>query len=127
MLGYNLLGSYAAARAAQNPDLGVALLEDYTVVMSRIALIPKRAANPEGGALFLSFILSAEGQKVLAEKMHMSALSSAVSGPNTAAALRRQLGQRLRPIRIGPGLLVYLDRIKRRKLLHSWNRALRGG
>ena len=125
-LGYNLLGSYAAARAAKNPDLGIALLEDYTVVMSRIALIPKAAANPELGAEFLSFILSAEGQKTLAEKMYMSALSTSVSGPNTAAALRQKLGQRLRPIPIGPGLLVYLDRIKRRKLLHSWNRALGG-
>jgi len=125
-LGYNLLGSYAAARAAQNPDLGVALLEDYTVVMSRIALIPKAAANPAAGAQFLSFILSGEGQKTLTEKMYMSALSSSVSGPNTAVALRQKLGQRLRPIRIGPGLLVYLDRIKRRKLLHSWNRALGG-
>ena len=126
VLGYNLLGSYAAARAAQNPDLGIALLQDYTIVMSRIALIPKASANPQGGARFLSFILSADGQKVLAEEMHMSALSSAVTGPNTAAALRRQIGAGLRPIRIGPGLLVYLDRIKRRKLLHSWNRALGG-
>ncbi len=126
VLGYNLVGSYAMAHAAQHPDLGIALLEDYTIVMSRIALIPKLSANPEGGARFLSFILSADGQRVLAEKMHMSALSSAVTGPNTAAAMRRQLGARLRPIRIGPGLLVYLDRIKRRKLLHSWNRALGG-
>ena len=126
VLGYNLLGSYAAARATRDPDLGIALLEDYTVVMSRVALIPKAAKNPELGAEFLTFIFSAAGQKILAEKMHMIALNTSVSGPNTAAALRQQLGQRLRPIRIGPGLLVYLDRIRRRKLLQNWNRALGG-
>lgn len=126
VLGYNLLGSYAAARAAKNPDLGIELLQDYTVVMSRIALIPKAADNPKLGAQFLSFILSPAGQKTLTEKMYMSALSTSVSGPHTVAALQKRLGQRLRPIRIGPGLLVYLDQIKRRKLLQRWNRALGG-
>lgn len=126
VLGYNLLGSYAAAKAARDPNLGVALLEDYTVVMSRIALIPKSARSPELGASFLSFILSAKGQEILSSQMHMSALSATITGPNTASALRQQIGSRLRPIRIGPGLLVYLDQVKRRNLLQRWNRALGG-
>ena len=126
VLGYNLVGSYAAAHAAKNPDLGIALLEDYTIVMSRIALIPRAAPRPELGARFLSFVLSTEGQSTLSQKMHMSAISASATGPNTAAALRQQIGPRLRPIQIGPGLLTYLDRIKRRKLLDRWNRALRG-
>lgn len=126
VLGYNLVGSYAAARAERDPNLGVALLEDYTIVMSRIALIPKAARNPELGGSFLSFLLAANGQKTLSTKLHMSALNATVSGPNTAVELRRKMVGRLRPIRIGPGLLVYLDQVKRRKLLQRWNGALRG-
>lgn len=126
VLGYNLLGSYAAARASRDTNLGIVLPEDYTVVMSRLALVPKAARNPQLGAQFLSFVLSDAGQTTLATEMHMSALSATVAGPNTARALRQRLSQRLRPIRIGPGLLVYLDRVKRRKLLQRWNSALGG-
>ena len=31
-LGYNILGSYAADQARLNPDLGLVLLRDFTVV-----------------------------------------------------------------------------------------------
>ncbi|MGI9384258.1 MAG: ABC transporter substrate-binding protein [Methyloligellaceae bacterium] len=126
VLGYNPLGSYAAERAAREKDLGILLPEDYTVVFSRLALIPKAARSPEMGAVFLQFLLSEKGQQTIATRLRMNALHPRVTGPNTAGALRAKLGSRLRPIPVGPGLLVYLDQAKRRRLLKRWNRALGG-
>lgn len=126
-LGYNILGTYAKAWAGSAPDLGIILPEDYTVVMSRIAMVPRAARAPALGTRFLKFLLSAQGQTVLANQSRLNALNPAVSGPNTASALRAELGARLRPIRLGPGLLVYLDQAKRARLIKRWNRALGGG
>ncbi|MHA1523778.1 MAG: ABC transporter substrate-binding protein [Alphaproteobacteria bacterium] len=126
-LGYNILGTYAKAWARTAPDLGIILPEDYTVVMSRIAMVPRAARNPALGTRFLRFLLSREGQTVLANQSQLNALNPAVSGPNTTSALRAELGARLRPIRLGPGLLVYLDQVKRARLIKRWNRALGGG
>ncbi|HSR56301.1 MAG TPA: ABC transporter substrate-binding protein [Alphaproteobacteria bacterium] len=126
VLGYNLLGSYAVARAASEPALGVILPEDYTVVTSRIALVPEAARDPEAGRMFLDYLLSARGQAVLADKAKIGAVHPAVLGPNTAASMLAEPGHRLRPIKVGPGLLVYLDQVKRERLLTHWRRALGG-
>jgi iron(III) transport system substrate-binding protein len=47
-----------------------------------------------------------------------------VEGGQTAATLTRTLGASLKPIAIGPSLMVYLDRAKRGDFLQEWKRAL---
>lgn len=125
-LGYNILGSYAENWVQNNPDLGIIMLEDYTVVMSRIALIPQAAENPELGKLLLSFLMSQNGQRVMASDVRLPALNPAIFGKNTATSLRNRLGTQLRPISIGPGLIAYLDQVKRSRFISRWNTALRG-
>ena len=49
LLGYNVLGSYAADQALRLPDLGLVLPRDYVVVVSRVALVPAAAASPDLG------------------------------------------------------------------------------
>src|SRR3546814_19852084 len=49
ILGYNILGSYAADWASRDPDVGIVLPRDYTVVMSRLGLVPQAAASPAIG------------------------------------------------------------------------------
>lgn len=126
VLGYNILGSYAADWATRNPDLGIILPRDYTTVMSRIGLVPKGAASPELGRKYLEFMMSARGQSVLAQKMHISAINPEVEGPNTIASMRAQADVQLSPVPVGPGLMVYLDQVKRMRLIERWNNALRG-
>jgi iron(III) transport system substrate-binding protein len=125
VLGYNILGSYAESWIRKNPDLGMILLKDYTVVMSRIALIPQASANSSLGQLFLSFLMSKEGQEIMAEQLGLPALSPLVNGENTAKAMRAKFGAQLRPISIGPGLIVYLDQVKRARFIEKWNLKLR--
>ena len=124
LLGYNILGSYAADQARMEPNLGLVLLRDYTVVLSRVALVPRAAAAPDLGAEFLEFLMGAEGQTLLSEKLRLPAVSLEVTGAGSGAAMQAALGDQLRPVPVSPGVLVYLDQAKRKRLLRLWNEAL---
>lgn len=126
VLGYNILGSYAAEWAARNPDLGIVLPKDYTIVMSRIGLVPKAAREPELGRRYLAYMMSAEGQAIMARKLQIAAVNPDVSGDNTASSMQAAMGAQLRPVPVSPGLMVYLDQVKRSRMIERWNAALRG-
>src|SRR4029078_6663510 len=65
VLGYNILGSYALVRAKKDPNLGVVLPKDYTLVLSRVLFIGKNAKNPNAAKLWTDYILSTRGQKLI--------------------------------------------------------------
>lgn len=126
LLGYNVLGSYAQARAERDPRIGVIMLQDYTLVMSRLALIPRNAQQPELARMFLDFLLSTSGQEIIANTTGLAAIHPDIDGLLTARHMQAQAGDSLRPIPIGSGLLVYLDQLKRDKFLERWQRVLNG-
>lgn len=125
VLGYNILGSYANAWAEHDADLQIVLPSDYTIIMSRIAMVPAVAASPDLGQRVLEFLMSRRGQQAMAQDAKLPALHPDVTGPNTASAIRREAGDQLRPISVSPGLLVYLDQVKRARFIEQWNEALR--
>ncbi len=126
VLGYNILGSYALGWAQRAPDLGIVLPGDYTIVMSRIGLVPKAAASPRLGARFLDFMMSRAGQTVLARDLHLPAILPGIDSAYTIGAMQTELGGQLRSVPVSPGLLAYLDQVKRASLVRRWNDALRG-
>lgn len=126
LLAYNVLGSYALARARGNPDLAITLLQDYTLVMSRIAVIAKTARNPATAGNFIDYLLSRPGQELIAGPASLYAIRDDISGNATAATLKQVSRGPLIPIRLGPGLLVYLDRLKRQDFLDRWQRSMAG-
>ncbi len=125
VFGYNILGSYAADWAANHPDVGIVLPKDYTVVMSRIGLVPQAAASPDLGRRYLSFFMSKEGQTIMARELQIAAVSPDVAGDNTATGMQALLGTQLKPVPVSPGLMVYLDQVKRARLIAHWNEVLR--
>ena len=126
-VGYNLLGSYVADWARRHPDIGMILPKDFTVVVSRVALVPRDARQPELGAEFLAFLMSPDGQTLLSDTLRLSAVSLEVAGQESPAGGMESLaGLRLKPVPVSPGLLAYLDQATRAKLLARWNRALSG-
>lgn len=124
LIAYNVLGSYARAHAERLPQIGIALPRDYTLVMSRLVLIPKAAVRPDLARRFVDFLLGADGQRIVAGAAHLYAILPQIEGELTAKALRAQLGPALLPIPVNPGLLLYLDQDKRRRFLQQWERAL---
>lgn len=124
-LGYNILGSYAADWASRNPNVGIILPKDYTVVMSRIGLVPEAAASPELGWRYLEFFMSKQGQTILARQLQIPAVSPEIAGENTALTMHEIYGSKLKPVPVSPGLMVYLDQVKRSRLIEKWNNVLR--
>ncbi len=120
LIGYNLLGSYARARIEAGSRLRMVLPEDYTLVLSRVALIPKAAPDPGLGGDFLDYLLTVRGQSVLAQSSSLYAIHPAVTGEGTADGLRRVTNGPLRPIDLGPGLLVFLDSMQRQRFTQEW-------
>ena len=120
LLAYNVVGSYARERAQADPNLGIVVPNDYALILSRIAFVPVAAARPDLGKVFLNFLLSQRGQKIIAAQYLGSVRRDVPSGwePLTTDA------ENARPIRAGPELLTYLDRAKRASFIRQWRRAV---
>jgi iron(III) transport system substrate-binding protein len=121
-IGYNIIGSYARDEVRHSPDLGMVMPRDYTLVMSRIALIPAAAPHPAAARLFVDFLLSRKGQQFLAARS-MPSVRGDVPSPEGL----RAIGVPLRAIRVGPALLVDRDQLTRRYFLKRWQAALDEG
>ena len=123
LLGFNIFGSYALARQKKDPSLAIVYPKDYTIVMSRIALVPTAAKHQNGGKVFLDYLLSKRGQRLMAKGMLFS-IRDDVEGEATASALTKELGATLKPLPVGPALLEYLEQSKRLEFLKQWQQAL---
>jgi iron(III) transport system substrate-binding protein len=123
LIGYNLLGSYAYGRLLAGAPIGIVLPHDYTLVLSRAAFIPRRAANPAAGRRFLDYLLSARGQKVAADQAFFFAFGQPLPQGVNAADSDPQAGT-YRLIPIGPSLLAVTDAQKRKRLLKDWEAIL---
>uniref|UniRef100_Q46VN8 Uncharacterized protein n=2 Tax=Cupriavidus TaxID=106589 RepID=Q46VN8_CUPPJ len=127
VLGYNLLGSYALSLMERGAGIDVIAPRDYTLVMSRVAFIARRAPRPNAARLWLDFLLSREGQAVLGKSTsQLYTVRTDTDSPHTASALSERLGYALRPISVGPGLLAAQDTLRKRAFLERWREAMRG-
>lgn len=124
IFGYNILSSYAMEYTNLDPRLGIVFPEDYTLTISRLAFIYKNSVNADNAALFLRYLLSLEGQQVMAEKGGLLAIHPQAVGPFSLSALQESVSANLHIIEPGPPLLVYLDQSKRRLFLREWESAL---
>lgn len=114
VMAYNVLGSYAQARLSGDASTAVVEFDDFTHVLLRTALIPRTAARPALGGAFIDFLLSENGQALIETKTGLPRISE--------AALAADPSQR--PIRLDPGLLVFVDPLKRQRFLNEWTAAV---
>ncbi len=119
LLGYNVLGSYALVRAKKDPALGVVLPKDYTLVLSRVMFIGKKAKNPNAAKLWTDYILSQRGQKLIGSDVELFAIRNDVDAEYTAASL--QQAARIATRQADPGELRDRRRTSiRRSASTSW-------
>ncbi|PWV97481.1 iron(III) transport system substrate-binding protein [Hoeflea marina] len=121
LIGYNVLGSYALARALKDPRIGVVLPSDYTLVLARAGFVPKPARDPLAARAFLELLLSADGRAILNGDTR---LLTSLSGPSALAAINEGEDTAFRPIPLSPALLVSLDRAKRSRFLSQWRKSV---
>jgi len=120
LVGYNILGSYALARAAHDPRIAVVAPHDYTLILARAALIPKAARQWQAAGALLDFMLSEDGRRALAQSRLVVSFDASdepdLEMPEGATSL-------LRPIPLSPALLVGLDQHKRALFIARWRAA----
>jgi iron(III) transport system substrate-binding protein len=117
LIAYNVLGSNALARAAADHNIAVVAPSDYTLVLSRAALIPRRASNPATAGAFIDYLLSTQGRRALAEQF----LYLDGSELREAGLLATETGaSNLRPIHLSPVLLIGLDSQRRAHFISLW-------
>jgi iron(III) transport system substrate-binding protein len=126
LVAYNIFGSYALLRQKKDPNLAFVNPSDFTLGLSRVAFISKTARHPNAAKLFLDYLLSKRGQDILANQSLLYAVREDVTGPATAAALKKELGDKLRPIPVDASLLQYLEQGKRLEVLGKWKQSIRG-
>lgn len=124
LIAYNVIGSYVVPLAKKDPAIGYVFPKDYTLVLSRVMFINKKARNPDAAKLWVDYILSKRGQSVIANRARLYSLRSDVEGDATAAALAKSLGDSLKPIAIGPNLLEHLTDTKRMEFVTRWRQAV---
>ena len=112
-IAYNIIGSYAEQRARKQKNLIVVYPYDYTLLLLRSAIIPKHSKNKANANIFLKFLLSKPGQKILEKKGMLSIKNKKIFKKGN-----------IKLIRLDTGLLVYLDKLKRKRFLSEWNEAL---
>ncbi|WP_371170230.1 ABC transporter substrate-binding protein [Aliiroseovarius sp. 2305UL8-7] len=113
-LAYNVLGSYAASQLTSTGGFQIIEMSDYVNVMSRTALIPQSAENVEDAGAMLDFLLGLKDRSDLVATSGLPAIDADTLRANPS----------LRPIRYGPGLLVFLDNLKRQSFLKNWENSL---
>ncbi|HEY4142408.1 MAG TPA: ABC transporter substrate-binding protein [Pseudolabrys sp.] len=124
-IAYGIFGSYALSRSRKDPNVGIVLPSDYTMVTSRVAFISKHAKSPNAAKLFLDYLLSKRGQEVVA-KTDLYTLRDDVDSPASIKAVTKLIGDKARPVPIDQTLLENLDQTKRLAFLSKWQKAKKG-
>lgn len=112
LMAYNVLGSYLDDGTADR--VGVIAPQDYTLILSRAYMIPRGATQAPTAARLLDFILSDQGQAILAAN---GLMQSAGTGDQDLPESAR------RPIPIALTLLVAMDQARRRIFVETWRTA----
>jgi iron(III) transport system substrate-binding protein len=109
-IAYNALASYAE-QSEHSDAFTIVLPSDFSIVMLRTMLIPASSENPELASGFLDFVLAQTFPRGTSPLLQSAMLEDANEN-----ALHR--------IRLGPGLLVYLDQFKNRSFIAEWESAI---
>jgi len=113
-IAYNVLGSYAQAQLEDGGGYRIVLMSDFANIMLRTAVISSTAKNTKDAQTMVDFLASLESRPDLVAASGLPAVDAAALQSNVA----------LRPIRLGPGLLAFLDRLTRRNFLRNWEASI---
>lgn len=123
-LAYGIFGSYALARSKKDPNLGIVMPKDYTLITTRVAFVSNKAKNPNAGKLFLDYLLSKRAQTIVAQELY--AVREDVDGEATIKKIKAEVGDVARPVPLDDKLLDGLDQTKRLRFLRDWQKAMKG-
>ncbi len=106
-VAYNVLGSYAAARADGADAVQVILPSDFQTTMMRTAMVSAQTGQRDAARLFILHLIA---PTTGADVLPLPPLPSGTSDRGTIA--------------LEPALLTFLDKLKRQKFLSEWEDAV---
>ena len=111
-IAYNVLGSYAQARTDIADKIEIILPSDFPNTMMRTAMVSKHSSSIRSSASFLRFLTSSEWTKAEGDSYHLPPLQAASQNEQRSA------------IALEPGLMIFLDKLKRKTFIKEWENAL---
>lgn len=113
-IAYNVLGSYANSRLATTPNISIVPMNDFVSVMLRTALIPHTSKNVTVTGLMIDFLARLPSRPNVMAQTGLQSIEFDMEARNSST----------QSIRLGPGLLVFLDKMKRKNFIHTWENSI---
>ncbi|WPG41207.1 ABC transporter substrate-binding protein [Variovorax sp. EBFNA2] len=120
-LAYNLAAANIAERLKTDTTIGMIVPCDYTLYLTRTAIISKKAKHPNAAKVFLDYLLSKEGQQKLADKSIGSIRTDVQNNPVLQRPAECKNERALMP---SPERLVVFDPVWRGGFLKQWKTVL---
>lgn len=111
IMAYNVLGSYAQVRSEYADDLLVILPSEFPTTMMRTVFISSLATHPEAADAFVRYLLNFQNTGEPTELL-LPPLPATESNEGQAT------------IRLNPGIMTYLDQMKRETFVREWEDAI---
>ena len=109
-IAYNVLTSYASARADVADEIQWILPSDFSNVMMRTVLVSKQTEHRKSAIAFVRYLTSLAVGNPTAKEFALPSLRNAATQSSV--------------ISLEPGLMIFLDRLKRRTFLNEWESAI---
>ena len=110
-VAYNVLGSYAAARADEENTLEIILPSDFPTTMMRTAFVSTATQHADAAERFVQHLVTQQS-------------TGDEAGPTLPALRDQSDGAERAIIALEPSLLTFLDTLKRNKFLAEWESAV---
>jgi len=110
-VAYNVLGSYADARADSQDALTIVLPSDFPTTMMRTAFVSRATQKPEAAERFVRYLVAYQSSATDKSRSLPSLLGGDTEAERETIALK-------------PALITFLDVLKRRKFISEWESAL---
>ncbi|MGV2841835.1 ABC transporter substrate-binding protein [Vibrio cyclitrophicus] len=124
-IAYNIMGSYANSWESKHKDVVIVATNDYTPVIIRTAFINKTTPRLEQAQAFIDYLFSYSGQKLMAKETNMPPVRTDIKSAKSAAVLREQFANQLKPLPLDVSLLIFSDQSKKSLVITEWESALK--
>ncbi|RPF23987.1 ABC transporter substrate-binding protein [Vibrio crassostreae] len=124
-IAYNIMGSYANSWESKHKDVVIVAANDYTPVVIRTAFINKTTPRLEQAQAFIDYLFSYSGQKLMAKETNMPPVRTDIKSAKSAAVLREQFANQLKPLPLDVSLLIFSDQSKKSLVITEWENALK--
>ena len=112
VIAYNVLGSYANARTDIADKIDIILPSDFPNTMMRTVLVARKSQQHRSATSFLRYLTSAGWDDSDSDKPSLPSIKD--DPVDTQQSI----------IQLEPGLMIFLDKLKRRTFIKEWESAI---